>query len=289
MMKPLSRKKRQIYLGALVVIFLGAIPLLMLYATGYRINSAFAVFKTGGILVQNQLSGTDILLNGKLVKTTNLFQRSIFLDNLKPGVYSIEAQKDGYQSWKQKLAVLPEQVSQTAVFILPKQVEINEVTSFIISTSTVTTSESGTTTSVEKVKTFKSSNPDYAKVKMIFENPLLASTTRIFQKVHIGYTKNELLVKWAGLSEDTPQNLCSIERCFIESKFPISGIRDLDFYPGRSDVVVVSGGSDIYAKQIDARDAPPLQKIYHGTAPSFRLDSEVIYIRDQGHYFKIEL
>ncbi len=288
MIKPLSRTVRLTYLFGLTILFIVLIPVVIFYATGYRVNSGLGIFKTGGILVQNQFSDTDVVLNGVLMKTTNIFQKSIFLDNLKPSSYSLEIKKAGYQPWHQNLTVSAEKISQTSAFILPDTFEIEEITSKV--TATTTPEIVGTDGKInQKAQTTVSVNPEYAVVKKLFViNPKTATTTRVFQKVHIDHDKEYLVVFWAGSEADTPYNMCYVDKCVQTVTIKIPNIKSLDFFQGRNDVVIIAEQDKIYTRQIDVRNTPPDQQIYKGKAPEFRLDGEDMYILDVGKYYKIK-
>ncbi len=286
-MKPLSTKKRSIYFTGFTILFLIGIPLIILYAVGYRIDGTFATFKTGGILVQTQFSDTQISLNGVFAKRSGIFQRNVFLDNLKAGQYLVEVQKDGYQAWKQNLPVLAEQVTQASAFILPQDINFQELTQFISATSTVGSTTASTT---KKIAT-RQPNSEYTAAQKMFvlSTSTLATTTRTFQKIMLTRTTSTVTAMWTGQLVDAPYNFCLLEMCLNHIMLSASGIRAAEFYPGRSDVVVIAAAGSVYAQQIDARDLPPVQMIYQGTKPEFRFDGETIYVRDGGKLFKAEL
>ncbi len=290
-MRPLSSQKRRIYFIVFAIVFIVCIPVVILYAVGYRLDATFAPFRTGGILVQNQFSDAQIVLNGVLEKRTNIFQRNIFLDNLKPGLYTIEVIKDGYQPWKQHLPVVVEQVSPTVVFMLPTNITFATVTPMIVATPATTIGTTTVATTSKKKVAIPEANPDYPLAQKLFAvaSSTSATTTRLFQKVALVQGTSTVNMIWTGLLSDAPYQFCFIDICRETILLPLSYADRIDFYPGRNDVVVISRGGKIYAQQLDIRDLPPAQQIYSGEKPDFRFDGETIYVRDGKTLFKAEL
>lgn len=96
--------QRRIYYIAVIFIFLILAPLLILYASGFRIDiKRKKLVQTGGILIETDPKKAQIILEDKILpKTTPLFIRNIF-----PGEYNIKIQKEGYQIWEKNIKVEP--------------------------------------------------------------------------------------------------------------------------------------------------------------------------------------
>jgi len=89
-----------------------AAPIINLYISGYRLTSNFKIIKTGGIYVYSPLNEVKIYLNNSYKKQTGIIQDGIFLQNLKPGKYTILAAKDGFWPWQKKIEVKEEIVTE---------------------------------------------------------------------------------------------------------------------------------------------------------------------------------
>ena len=105
MIKPLSELRRRLYLMMSVLAFIALIPIILLYSEGYRLGDAFSLVETGGIYVRSDVADTSLYVNGALKKETGLLIRNSFIDDLRPGMYEIRVEKDGYRSWVKRVRV----------------------------------------------------------------------------------------------------------------------------------------------------------------------------------------
>ena len=129
-MRPLSVVKRRIYLGLSALAFLICIPILILYATGYRFGDAMNLIQTGGIFIAVPYSDSQVYIDGKLVKQSGVFQKNAFVQNLRPGEYSISVKKDTYTEWKKTLIVFPQTVTEGYPFLILSNPVLSEVLQF---------------------------------------------------------------------------------------------------------------------------------------------------------------
>lgn len=74
----------------------------------------------------------------------------------------------------------------------------------------------------------------------------------------------------------------------FRSKFPIINI---DFFPGRRDVIIAALSNGIYALELDRRGGQNLQPIYKGKNPDFAAfpGQKKVYILDDGNLISVEL
>jgi hypothetical protein len=101
------------------VAFLFAVPSLILYSQGYRIDwKAKRIVQTGAFYFKAIPSRADILINEKLLKTTDFFFGSALLGNLLPGSYQVQIAKEGYQSWQKQLEITEKGVTDAKNIIL---------------------------------------------------------------------------------------------------------------------------------------------------------------------------
>jgi hypothetical protein len=107
--------------------FLIVVPPLLLYTTGYRISRDFSITKTGGIYISSPKSGSEIFLNNKLKKKTNILQSGIFIQNLKPKTYSVLVGKEGYWPWHKNLEVREQFVTEAAAFLVKRNPKGNAI------------------------------------------------------------------------------------------------------------------------------------------------------------------
>ena len=101
-----------------IIIFLIVAPLIILYASGYKLRSGFAIQKTGALIIATKPKGASIYLNNKLQQDflKNIFSRTktftvtpAKIKNLLPEEYTVKLALNGYWPWEKKVSVLPGQ------------------------------------------------------------------------------------------------------------------------------------------------------------------------------------
>lgn len=113
---------RTILFSAFLLLFTVSAPVAILYARGYRLDLATrTVSKTGGIFIKASEANADVFLGEKLKKQTDLFGKQAFITNLVPGEYQIEVRKDGYHTWRKRMRVESEKVTEARNILLLKQ------------------------------------------------------------------------------------------------------------------------------------------------------------------------
>ncbi|MBI2024081.1 hypothetical protein HYT00_01700 [Candidatus Giovannonibacteria bacterium] len=115
----LTQFKRKVILWISIAAFIVLMPVVMLYALGYRLDDTWQLRKTGGINITSDITGSEIFLNGQLKKTTNLLQKDVFIDNLAPGKYEIQVLANGYLPWVKKLEVFSQLVTEVRPLLIP--------------------------------------------------------------------------------------------------------------------------------------------------------------------------
>jgi hypothetical protein len=270
-----------------MLLFVVVAPILILYASGYRLDKAFNIASTGGIFVTTSQSGTNVYLNNELVRTTSIFQRNAFIQNLKPGKYTLRVGKDNFQEWRKTLSVFPETVTEARSFILPSNATITLVPQKILDTS--------------KIATSTISNPDYIAVSDLFKRskvnlslPVTATSTDDVKELRNLLVKRvgvSLQVTWQGLPDNKPAYFCQNEICkdaiFIK---PATKLGNFDFFPGRDDLIIMSLEDGIYVSEIDDRSAQNIQKLFDGANTDFRIkDNDKIFIRNDKTFYSVEI
>lgn len=300
-MQPLPQKHRYAYMIIAIIAFVISAPLLILYASGYRLDKTFNFATTGGVNISAPLSGTEIYVNNELVRTTSIFQKSVFVQNLKPGTYSVSVQKQGYQEWHKTLQVFPETVTDAYSFTLPTTLVTKEIPPKIPASGSATASTTATTKLVE--------NPDYVDVEALFAvpkkvtvpAPKVATTTvkvatstdiaKEFRKLLVEKVNGSLKVTWTGDIESKPSYFCQSEECKDEIYIkPSSTLKRFDFFPGRGDLIIMSLADGIFVSEIDDRSPQNVQKLFDGPNADFRIkDGDKIFIKKDSTYYSVSL
>ena len=282
-MLPLSRNKRRLYLIFFAIIFIIGAPLFIFNAKGYKLNlqDFFNVSKTGGLYISTDRSGIDISVNGESVRKTGIIQKSIFVQNLKPGVYQINISKEGLQSWNKSLRVFPEIVTEARPFLIKSEPVLTEIPRLLIGDSSALSS---TNRNVSK------KNSEYDLINVLFLPPGLKSVsvktattspyTKMLGDVLVKNSAGKLHVIWKGEKDSTPNYFCE-NACKLEIIVnTVSKVLSFDFFPGRNDLLILSVEDGIFVSEIDDRSSQNVQKVVSGFGYDFRIkDGKEIYLK----------
>ena len=302
-MKPLSLKKRRFYFYTLLAVFFVIIPIITLYTSGYRIGKGFRLVETGGIYIYSPEAGADIYVDSKKKKKTNIFQKELFLQDLRPDTYVVYIMKEGFWPWVKEVEVEERKVTTAIAFLVPKEPK-GEVIARTLASDKAT---SATTTPVTGGKL----NPEYIDVVELFQNHEIekkkasalaaksASATStaentpgvfIAERGRVGLWQDDtrVLATWQKDEDSLPNYFCREKVCekAVLVFNSITPIKDVDFYPGREDVILVAVQNGIYVIEIDARKYQNFQPVYKGVDPYFVVSGNTLYVKDNNNFSK---
>lgn len=283
-MKPLSLRRRRMYLLVFGVVFFISIPLLILYATGYRFGDALNLIRTGGLHISVPYSGAQVLIGDTIIKETSVFQKNIFVQNLRPGSYEVKVQKSGLQSWSKRLIVFPQRVTEGYAFLLPGEPKAIAIPEFLAK-------ETATST----LKNIQKKNPEYTSALSLFATTTKTATSSEFvktrRKLSVTNIEGTLHAVWEGDIDSVPHYFCVNESCKKEIILDTnSQVKSFDFFPGRDDLLVVALSRGIYVIEIDDRSAQNVQVILEVPQSDFRIrDDEVIILEKDKRISKVSL
>lgn len=184
---PLPYTNRRNTFGFLVVVFLVSLPLLYLYAIGYRFDfdRPTNLISTGGIYVAVEQTGAEIFIDNELVRETRTFRKAFYAQNLDVGTHRISVQKEGYHTWVKELPVSKRLVTEAAAFNFKLAPEVRVISMWKTAT--------GTTVVREDLKNASSTNP-------------LTATTTLNTKRFVLDTEYEALLKnFVTMATSTPK------------------------------------------------------------------------------------
>lgn len=273
----MTLKRRRIILVLCVAAFFIVMPVVLLYSNGFRLNSSFHLVKTGGLYVSSPISGSEIFVNNNLEKTTNILQSGLFLQNLKPGEYSVLIAKEGYWPWAKKLEVEEQAVVEARALILPKDPEGE-----IIKSKEIFPSE------IEKYNEIMAEMREIKNLSAT-TTPIERYTSNEKQKVWWNPQENKIWAEWLGDKNSIPYYFNKKERELVLDSLYL--VRNADFLPGRRDVIVVAVQNGVFAIEIDGRGGRMLQPIYKGKEPIFTLykNDSSVYVLDEETLMEIKL
>lgn len=285
----MSLKKRRIIMALCFLAFFALIPPLFYFVTGYRIGHDWSFVETGGIYIGADRSGSEIFINAELEKTTNLLQNGLFLQGLKPAKYNIIVAKEKHWPWTKDLIVRPHLVVEARAFNLSKEPKSRILKQEDVSALGFSEYEEALTLFNAQIKLQK----DAAKKPFaVNATSTEAISKNNKQRIYIEGGK-KIWAEWLGEEKSIPyyfcdqDNKCNNKVLVLDSQY---SVRNVDFFPGRRDLVMLSSQNGVFATEIDGRGGRMTQPIYKGKEPTFALSSSDsgIYIFDDNHLIKIE-
>jgi hypothetical protein len=106
---------RRLLPWSFALVFLIFAPILVFYTAGYRWNPKKGVVERNGtVIVDTKPTSVDIYLN----RQKSTAKSPATLQNIAPGTYLIQLEKEGYHAWRKTLSVLPEMVTFANKIIL---------------------------------------------------------------------------------------------------------------------------------------------------------------------------
>lgn len=277
-MKPLSNRVRNTYRILFFIVFLLFVPVLFLYVTGYRLGDTWlSLVETGGIYIYTDQTEVRISVDGEFARQTSFFRRGAFVQDLRPGVYEVSAEKDGYFPWRKKLPITGSRVSEASV-LLVRQSPILE----IVSTTTATSSQQA-----RLLNTLLKSGT----------STVLAPKLRDPLKLSFSTSTKVLTAEWLDATSTAPSYFCADSVCvrrlvvYDANKPGHDMPLHFEFMPGRTDAVLIQTKAGIYAHELDIREP---QNVYPVFAPQegifrgyFLVNDQSVYIQTNNAWYRI--
>lgn len=184
-----------------MVFFLVAVPFILAYSIGYRIDfERGKIVSTGGIYVRtNPSSEVTLNIDGTIQKKTGILSNDIFVQNLLPKVHNIVIQKDGYHDYQKNLEIRENEVTKLEHIILFKKDTLfekieNSVSYFSVAPNNTTLLLAK---NVSGIISFEIVNTESRQIERIFPSPIPGK------------------VFWVQWSEDSKHALVKIENSYF--------------------------------------------------------------------------
>ena len=302
--KTLSRKRRRAYFRLLLAVFVVAAPFLFLYATGYRFESLTVFTKTGGIYVGAEQADAEIYLNGELVHETGTFRRAFYVQDLKPGTYTVRVSKEGFHPWGKTLPVYEHIVTEAQAFNLPEEPLLVLIPSTFTNQTT-----NGTTTAIQPNPVYKAIVASFATTTATStraavslpttrggtatSSPRVATTMKEFRGMRLSDMGGHTIAQWTRDAESVPFYFCIRESVCtdeIELNTKEERAKYFDFFPGTTDVALVALEGGVYVTELDNRSGQNIQPLYLSAGADFRIVDGGIYIKTADNtLYKVEI
>lgn len=302
MTSPTSRKKRLIIFLVFIVLFFLLIPVITLYATGYRLDKDLELKPTGGIYVYYPESGVNITVQGQPPQRTTIFAKSILIQNLAPGTYEIDASKDGYSYWKKNVMVKEKRVAEAYPFLVLEPLATSTIDAdlkptiekLFASTTLLATATSTSSRSALSVVDKQSVGLNAGATSSSASSTLLNDEGVLFKDVYLYKEQHDkgdwLIALWKGETAATPLYFCEEETGLCDTSLVAtessSPIKHFDFYPSRNDIVIYSNSDGVFVTELDKRPEQNFVTLAKGNV-DFRVYNGHIYIKDKNSLYEV--
>lgn len=147
--KLLEYNKRKQFFWLLVLVFVVALPAMIFYTSGNRLNfgEGNAIITTGGIYITTDNLEVDVYLNQEEIKRPRLFRSAYYIQNIDAGQHRVVVQQEGLYTWVKELPVDPYIVTEAAAFNMPIESHLRLIAPYETATSTQVFSETDGLTS----------------------------------------------------------------------------------------------------------------------------------------------
>jgi hypothetical protein len=131
-------RTRRIIMFSFILAFFILAPILLFYASGYRLDfKRYKILRTGTLFIEGKdVKKANLYINDKLIDQP--FIEKTFVYNLLPGDYNVKLSKEGYHDWEKKITVSSSLTTfvQDAVLFkkeIPLQIVDGQIDDFSIS------------------------------------------------------------------------------------------------------------------------------------------------------------
>lgn len=268
-MKPLSSRKRRLYVWLFVAIFFISVPLALLYAGGYRYKSGHGFVQTGGIFVSIPYSDAAVFLNGEERGRSNILNRNFYIDDLAAATYEANVIRQGMHPWTRILVVEPKLVTDVDVFLVPQTLNIAQVTAS-------KTAASGTLQVSPQV---------FADYLAAFKKASATTTTSRLGTLQL--EKGGVFLRWKKEEPVLPSIYC-VRPSSCVNEVPVigkeQGVSNAAFFSG---VVAYTTRRGIFIKEADIRPGPIIIPLYERSGADFRIIDGHFVIKDKERLYEI--
>ncbi len=276
-MEPLSRTVRVTYLIVFSLLFTALIPVVILYAEGWRFSPTLGLYKTGGIYVTVPYTNVSVTLEGRDIGVTGILQRNFYIDDLPPATYVIRASREGDYPWERMVVVEPQLVTDARVFLASLAPQKTE----LVLSNTATSTGKAITGDV------------FAEYLALFATSTHAQGTSTPLDVRSGIGLHvrggELFARWIEADRPLPSNFCLRPlRCLSEIALTRgdASVTHAVFY---EDGVLYRSRKGVFYTEVDARPTPRVIPISEERDADFRIIDGVVILKEGKYLYELDL
>lgn len=274
-MKPLSPRKRRIYVWLFVLLFFVLVPLALFYASGYRYETGFGLVRTGGMYVSVPYDDASILLDGVEIGQTGFLNKSFYIDDLAPSSYEVSVSREGSRTWTRTLIVEPQVVTRAEVVLIP------------LSPKFVRLVRGGITSSTTRGVSGDVYDAYSAAFKRYATSTIGKTNEDIIAVVEEGNIN--IYVRWTDAERRPPDNFCRApSTCVKELAIETGSETALSVALFDGGVVYATREGGVYFSEVDIRPTPVSAALYSRSGAGARALDDVLIIKDGSTLYEVE-
>lgn len=279
MIQPLSPTIRRTYLIVSVLLFIIVLPLVILYADGWRYQRESGFVKTGGIFVYVPYTDANVYIDDEHLGESGFLTRSFYVDNLTPSAYAVRVEREGDRSWSRQVIVEQQLVTDVRALLMPQE--------FSIITLATT---SATSTPEETQRTI--SQDDYDGIAAVFATTSMASSTLPVDEqdgIALYIENGDIFARWTRPGGLSPSVFCGRPSFCVDEiaiKRGGSGANYAVFYGGGVIYRTVDG--TVTFAEVDIRPTPISFVIHKARGLEARVIGDSIYLKDGRTFLEVE-
>jgi len=285
-MQPLSARRRLVYLITLILVFAAALPITLLYASGYRYKPGTGVVRIGGAFISVPYSGAEVFLNGHSVGYSGFLKHDFYIGALVPNTYNVSVQSDGMRSWTRTIVVEEQIVTDTHALLIKQNIGVYPL---IVATSTSATSSPIVATSTHAI-----SSTEDKDMRAAFAKPEATTTLGAFGELRgeaVFVDHGDTVVRWTNPGEFPPSEFCMHPSLCVQ-EIPIEHTSALtstnaEFFIGGVVYTTKEGG--VYFSEADVRPGAIQVPLYQKPGADFRIINGQLIVKDGSKLYEIEM
>lgn len=272
MMQPLSKNKRRVYLIGYVVLFFLCVPVVLLFANGFRFEGGAGFVKTGGIFISVPYADAVVAMNGEEVGTSGFLNRGFYIDDLTPGSYIISVTRAGSRPWYRTLVVEQTLVSDARALLIPEDIE-----AVLLAYGTSTASS-----------TRLISRADYNEYLAAFKFPA-ATTTPSVSGESVFIERGNVFVRLTDEGVLPTSNFCG-RPSYCVREIPIEQGKQtaVNAAPFKGGIVYATKEGGVFLAEADIRPTAVSVALYPRRGSEFRIIGGQLIVKDGKDLYKVE-
>ncbi len=269
-MKPLSPRRRRIYVVSMILLFFFAVPLALFYASGYRYDESFGFVRTGGMYLSVPYDDAAIYLNGEEIDHTGFLNKGFYIADLAPASYYVRVEKDGSHTWNRTLLVEPQVVTKADVVLPPLQARFVRLLRGGITSSTTRG------LSVDSYDAYSAAFRKYA-------------TSTNEKGVSVAVVDGNVYVRRTDLERQPPDNFCIEPSSCVDEVVVEEGNEwalSAGFFEGG--IVYATRESGVHFSEIDVRPTHTSVVLYPKPGAGARIVNDSLIVKDGNVLYLLE-